>query len=79
MTRGMVMILSGLLKYVRSGLNLKRFEHILIRVEGGTGTEKNRVPTPFCEKTFMLVEEPDCGQPMVGSMVGLMRMSCSVG
>ena len=50
MTHGMVMILSGLLKHVRGGLDLKRFDHILIRVGGGTGTRKNRVPTPFCEK-----------------------------
>ena len=50
MTHGMVMILSGLLKHVRDGLDLKRFDHILIRVGGGTGTKKNRVPTPFCEK-----------------------------
>ena len=50
MTHGMVMILSGLLKHVRGGLDLKRFDHILIRVGGGTGTKKNRVPYPFCEK-----------------------------
>ena len=51
MTHGMAMILSGLLKHVRGGLDLKRFDHILIRVGGGTGTKKkNRGPTPFCEK-----------------------------
>ena len=50
MTHGMVMILSGLLKHVRGGLDLKRFDHILIRVGGGTGTKKNRLPYPFCEK-----------------------------
>ena len=34
------------------GLDLKRLDHILIKVEGGTGTKKkkNCVPTPFCEK-----------------------------
>ena len=36
----MVMILSGLLKHVRGGLDLKRFDHILITVGGGTGTKK---------------------------------------
>ena len=46
----MVMILSGLLKHVRGGLDLKRFDHILITVGGGTGTKKNRVPYGFCEK-----------------------------
>ena len=50
MTHGMVMILSGLLKHVRGGLDLKRFDHILIRVGGGTGTKKNRLPSRFCEK-----------------------------
>ena len=40
MTHGMAMILSGLLKHVRGGLDLKRFDHILIRVGGGTGTKK---------------------------------------
>ena len=46
----MAIIFSGLVKHVRGGLDLKRFDHILIRVEGGAGTNKNRVPTPFCEK-----------------------------
>ena len=46
----MVMKLSGLLKHVRGGLDLKRFDHILIRAGGGTGTKKNRVPYGFCEK-----------------------------
>ena len=50
MTHGMVMILSGLLKHVRGGLDLKRFDHILIRVGGGTGTKKIRLPYRFCEK-----------------------------
>ena len=40
MTHDMVMILSGLLKHVRGGLDLKRFDHILITVGGGTGTKK---------------------------------------
>ena len=44
MTHGMVMILSGLLKHVRGGLDLKRFDHILIREGGGPEQKKNRVP-----------------------------------
>ena len=46
MTHCMVMILSGLLKHVRGGLDLKRFDHILIRVGGGTGTKKKSGPIP---------------------------------
>ena len=50
MTHDMLMILSGLSKHVRGELDLKRFDHILIRMGGEAGTNKNRVPTPFCEK-----------------------------
>ena len=34
----MVMIPSGFLKHVKGGLDLKRFDHMLIGVWGGTGT-----------------------------------------
>ena len=32
--------------YVRGGLDLKRFDHILIREGGGTGTKKKSAPIP---------------------------------
>ena len=61
----MAMILSGLLKHVRGGLDLKRFDHIFIRVGGGTGTKKkigphtrsvkNHLHIYFFENTLQLI------------------------